>query len=341
VRAGLLFLLGMAIAAPLAAAQASCASGGSDSGGTAGDGGDDVSSDGPLGSEGGKDSGGGSGSSSGGAVSFSKACLDNAIEYCNQLQQCAPFLLQVEYGDESTCQSQLSPAFCMDIVTAPHTGWTAAGLEACAAARQKLSCQDFLYLKPPPASCRPTGTATDGAGCRYGSQCGSGYCRIPAGSMCGSCVALGNSASLCASSADCDSNLVCSGMGTCVAPAPLGGACDSMSAPCQNGLICSSGKCAVNGMVGASCDPDSGVGCDPALGAYCAAGSCAAVTVAMNTNTCGASPPTDCYGGGVCAGGFCSPPSGDGQPCEAGTDCLTPSTCNAGVCGLFHASMCH
>lgn len=337
VRAWLLLLFGTMVTAGLVAAQWSCASGGSDS-----PSGDDGGDDGALG-EGGPlpEAGKEGGSSSGG--NFTKACLDNAIGYCNQLMTCSPFLLQVQYGDEATCQSQLTPAYCMDIVTALHSGWTPAGLEACVAARQKLTCTDFLYGKPAPSACRPVGTGTPGQACRYDSQCGSGYCRIPPTSMCGTCVLLGNSGSPCTTSADCDVNLVCDGMGACAVPAASMGACNPLTMPCQSGQVCFNGRCEALGGLTASCDADSGIGCDYDQGAYCAMGTCSMITVgtSSSSDTCDNMTDTACSAGGSCLSGTCTPPSSDGQPCEAGTDCFSPSTCNAGTCGLFPASMCH
>ena len=336
-RLRLIILLGLLVQVALAAGQASCASGGSDSGGSSGDGGDDSTV-----VEGGPSDGGKKDSAPIVDASVSKACADNATSYCNQLSMCSPYLLSVQYGDVPTCQTQLSGAYCTDIVTAKGSGWTGAGLEACVAARQALPCQDFLYGKPAPAACRPTGTLPMGA-CRYDTQCGSGYCSIPAGMMCGNCVTLGISGQVCATLADCDGNLVCSGMNRCVAPAPTGGMCDPMTMPCANGMQCINGKCAVGGMANASCDPDSGIGCDPNLGVYCSSGTCSAITVAMVGSPCGISPPPPavCYGGGSCVAGSCVPPIADGQPCEGGVDCTSPSTCNSGTCGLFLASQCH
>jgi hypothetical protein len=335
VRAALVFFAGLGTLVAIAAGPSSCANGGL-AGGPSGDGGDDSTVDGaPV--EGGKDGGGGEAS----AASFAKACSDNATSYCTQLSTCYPFLLSVQYGDMPTCETQLAPAYCLDIVTAKGSGWTPAGLEACIAARQKLSCQDFLYLKPQPAACRPTGTLSSG-GCRYDSQCGTGYCSIPPASVCGNCVQLGNVGAVCASYADCDGNLMCSGMNRCAAPAPVGGGCDPMTTPCQNGLFCNNGKCEVAGAANAPCDPDSGIGCDYNQGVYCATGTCSAITVGMANSTCGSPPPpTVCAGDGTCSGGFCTPPVTDGQPCDGGINCTYPSTCNGGTCGLFSASQCH
>jgi hypothetical protein len=329
-----LVLLGLASAVGLSAFAAACASGQlSDS--TPSDGGDDSTIDGAS-PEGGGEGGSAEG---GGGTSLTQACSDNAAKYCAQLNTCSPFLLSTQYGDVVTCQTRLGGAYCSDIVTAKGSGWTGDGLEACVAARSKLSCTDFLYLRPAPAACRPTGTITSGS-CLYDSQCGAGYCRIPGGMQCGNCVQRGNTGAPCTTSNDCDGNLVCLAA-ACAAPVPLGAACNATT-PCQNGMVCLSGKCAQPGGVGATCSADAGgVDCDYALGAYCSGATCAAITVAMSASLCGgSSPPAVCYADGACQGGFCVPPVADGQPCDAGASCTIPSTCVAGTCGTPSAGQC-
>ena len=106
-----------------------------------------------------------------------QACSDNAAEYCAQLSTCSPFLLSTQYGDTVTCETRLAGAYCNNMVTTEGSSGTADGLEGCIAAREALSCTDFLYLKPAPSACRPTGTIASG-GCLWDSQCSTGYCRI-------------------------------------------------------------------------------------------------------------------------------------------------------------------
>jgi hypothetical protein len=329
-----LALLGVSSAVAFTALVIACASGGS-SGGASSDGGDDSTADGAVG-EGG---GGEGGTSDGGGTPVSKACADNASEYCSKLSTCSAFLLNTGYGDMPTCVLRLGGAYCNDIVTAPGSGWTGDGLEACVAARQALSCTAFLYQKPAPAACRPTGTISSGS-CLWDSQCGAGYCRIPSGMLCGDCVERGNTGAACATSNDCDGNLVCSG-GACIAPQSLGLPC-SATMPCEIGMQCLSGKCIQPGGIGASCDADAGgVDCDYNLGAYCDGTMCAAVTVAMSASICGGAPPAACYADGVCQSGFCVPPIADGQPCggDAGLTCTIPSVCpSSGVCSTPNAA---
>jgi hypothetical protein len=334
----LLGLLAFVSTAGVVALAAACASGSSDTGSSY-DGGDDSASEGAAPGEGGSSSGGEGGHPEGGGTSLMQACIDNDQDYCNKLSTCSPFFLQEVYGDMPTCVMVLLP-YCNAIVAAKGNGWTGDGLEACNTARDALSCTDFFYGKPQPSACRPTGTITTGA-CLFDSQCGTGYCRIAAGSQCGNCVQLGNTGAACASTSDCDGNLVCANS-ACAAPVPIGAACGATAA-CQNGAVCFNGKCIQPGGVGATCDADGGgADCDQgALGAYCSAGMCSAITVAMSASLCGGSPPSVCYASGSCQGGFCVPPIADGQSCDGGLGCTSPSTCNSGTCGTPNASLCH
>jgi len=234
--------------------------------------------------------------------------------------------------------TRLGGTYCNNIVTAKGSGWTGNGLEACVAARDALSCSDFLNSKPAPTACRPTGTITSGS-CLFDSQCGGGYCRIAPNMQCGNCVLRGNTGASCLTSNDCDGNLLCVA-GACTAPVPLGAVCNATT-PCQTGLVCLSGKCAQAGAVGAACSLDAGgIDCDYDQGAYCDGMECAAITVAMQVAPCGPSPLTVCFADGTCQLGACVAPVPDGQPCDAGPNCTTPSTCSAGVCSTPSAAQC-
>ncbi len=337
-----LAFFGFASAVGLAAYAVACASGGA-SGGSSGDGGDDSTVEGATGEGGGP---GGDGGTSEGGTSLMQACSDNAAKYCAQLSTCSPFLLSIQYGDMPTCVTRLGGAYCNNIVNAPGSGWTGDGLEACVTARAALSCTEFLYGKPAPSKCTPSGALANGSTCLFDTQCGSGYCHTLGGAQCGTCLPPGQLTALCTTDHDCDGNLVClvpsqGTTGTCTAPVPLDAVCNA-TAPCATGLVCLSGKCAQPGPVGAACSPDAGgIDCDYNLGAYCSGTSCAAITVAMISSLCGgSSPPSVCFADGACQGGFCVAPTADGQPCDAGLNCTTPSTCSGGVCSTPSASQC-
>jgi len=335
VRSGFLLAI-LVLPVGVAAVALACASGGSSGQPGGSDGGDESSlGDGPV--EGAEGASGDSGAGDGPGVSASQGCQDYVAGYCTQLATCSQFLLQVQYGDALTCQAQLLP-LCNDLAAAPGTGWTGAGLEACLAAHNKQSCSDFLYAKPLPKDCRPTGTLSNTA-CRYDAQCGTGYCSIPAGAACGNCISRGTTGALCTSASDCDGDLMCNGMGRCAAPSIAGLACDP-SSPCASGLVCIGGRCAAAAGDGGTCDQDAAANaCDYNLGYYCSGTSCTPITVTMSTG-CGGSPPAVCFASAYCSSGFCTPPTQDGQPCDGGVSCAAPSTCNAGTCGLVLAATC-
>jgi hypothetical protein len=331
--------VGLGFPIALAALPLACATGGGGNAGTGGEGGDEGSlvegGEGAVG-EGGIAEGGGEGST--GGTSAAKACADNASQYCMQLANCSSFLLDIEYGDQITCQTEVTPG-CMDALAAPGTGWTGDKLETCIAARAKLSCFNFFYAKPYPNVCTPTGRIGNAA-CLYDTQCGTGYCRIPTGKTCGTCVARGATGALCQSSDDCDGNLMCA-MGTCAAPSMIGGPCNGTTMPCANGLACVGGMCAVPGGVDAGCG-DAGGACDYNLGATCMGSSCAAVPVDTPGGSCTGPPTDECPSSSACLQGFCQAPIADMMSCDAGDGipCTPPDTCNAGTCSLFTASQC-
>ncbi len=330
-------LVGVSFVGGLAALPVACATSGGGNGASSGEGGDEGSpvegGEGAVGEGGGTEGGGDGGT---GGTSADKACADNASQYCTQLSMCSQFLLQTQYGDEITCEQAVQPG-CKDALAAPGTGWTGDKLETCIAARAKLTCEQFFYAKPYPNVCTPSGKLGNAA-CRYDAQCGTGYCRIPSGMMCGKCVQREATGGLCQTSDDCDGNLMCA-MGTCAAPSMLNGPC-SASMPCAQGLQCVGGTCIVAGGVDAGCGDAGGV-CDYNLGAVCTGSACGAIPVDTAGGSCSGPPMDQCPSSSVCMQGFCTPPVADMQSCDAGSiPCAPPDTCNMGTCSLFTASQC-
>ena len=217
-----------------------------------------------------------------------QACSDNAAEYCAQLSTCSPFLLSTQYGDTVTCETRLAGAYCNNMVTAEGSGWTADGLEGCIAAREALSCTDFLYLKPAPSACRPTGTIASG-GCLWDSQCSTGYCRIASGMQCGTCVERGNAGAPCTTSNDCDGNLVCTAV---CARCPC--LWDSRAAPlCRakaEWCVCRA-SASSPGALARAATPTLAASTATTTSARTATGTmCAAITVAMSASVRGLVP---------------------------------------------------
>jgi hypothetical protein len=287
---------------------------------------------------------------SGSTTSASKACADYAAAYCMQLEMCAPFLVTVQFPSDptptSSCVTRTTLA-CADTLAAPGTGWTGDLLEACVKAETALDCGTFLDGKPLPDACRVTGQVITSDPCRYDVQCGSGYCRYTPGASCGNCVTLGETGAPCTTSSDCDGNLMCTavgtGTGTCQPPSAVGGTC-SATIPCQQGLVCLTGVCTAPGSLGAACNPaNDGTDCDYDQGVYCdsIAKACKAYVVPQTGGPCG-TQGTTCAGGGTCYKSACVAPAQDGATCAptTGVDCLDPSTCQSGTCGLYTAAQC-
>ena len=282
--------------------------------------------------------GGDTGGGEGGGTSATKACGDWVSQYCMQLEMCANFLLVTTYGDKLTCSTQLQKE-CLDVLAAPGSGFTGDALEACKAKVAAEDCFTFLYGKPAPAACQIFGTTDNGKGCRYDSQCRSGYCKLSG--TCGSCVMRGLTGSPCTAAADCDSNLMCAGNSSCQPPQDTGATCD-MTHPCKQGLVCVGGTCAAEVAVGAACGASAV--CDYAQGAYCDSGSmtCKAYTIPMNGMPCDGNMTNVCFGGAACSNGSCVAAAPDGSMCDAmqGIGCVSPDTCTAGTCQLFSATQC-
>jgi hypothetical protein len=344
-------VLAFSLFSVLLAFASACANGGSgastpgDDGGPLDEGGDaTLKGDGPH-------PGGDGGSEGGAGTPAQKACDDNAVAYCTQLQMCAPFLMTIEYGSDDlmTCEAEVVPG-CLDALAAPGSGWTGDALEACVSARTALTCSAFLYGKPQPSACRITGQIATSEACLYDGQCGTGYCRVPTGASCGNCVTLGATGAPCTSPYDCDGNLMCAGSAgseTCQPPSSATGPC-STTQPCALGLSCIGGTCTAPGGVGATCAAkNNGADCDYNQGAYCdtTAGMCAAYTTAQPGDSCNGATHTICAADATCYQSLCVAPAQDGSTCNAasGLNCQPPDTCSAadgGTCALFSAKQC-
>ncbi|MEO7111554.1 MAG: hypothetical protein ABI183_14030 [Polyangiaceae bacterium] len=305
-------------------------------------------------------------------MSTDQGCNEQAAAICKKINDCSPFLLQSEYGDETTCSGQQKQA-CLALLQADGTSRTAGGASECASALRAQSCTDYAADTPLPACAAQPGSLTGGKPCIDDSQCTSAYCRVTSTSA-GACGLCANNpaaqlGATCSGSTPCDVGLTCVGGegGTiCAGLGQSGNAC-SADAPCAAGLICqtatsigdggfttTSGTCTALGSQGTTCsatllcDPTQGLACDPA------SKQCSAVTLApsdqicdndltlCSAGTCRASPEA-----GPEAGPddprICIPSSTVGGECDvnAGPDCMPPAQCTQHVCTLKQASSCH
>lgn len=273
------------------------------------------------------------------SVSFTKACADNAAQYCAQYNTCFPTGMHYAYGDTTKCAAIVAKS-CMFAVSVPDVGWTGDSLEACVTARSAMTCSDFLHGKNYPDTCYPKGTRADASNCLYGSQCQSAYCKIPSGQSCGACVPFAVQGAACNVTADCKPGLLCAGNKTCSAPAMQGDTCDDAH-PCSLELYCdktATMKCQKPGGFGAACDPMlASADCDYFQLAYCDGMACKTYGIAEDGQACGSimnQAYTLCAGGEGCVGGVCTMAGDVGALCDTskGLNCLSPSSCVAGVC---------
>jgi hypothetical protein len=272
-------------------------------------------------------------------TTLAKACHDNATTYCNQDDSCFHKGIVYSYGDVATCIAAIEP-LCNFAVSVPDVGWTGDSLETCITARSATTCGDFLHGTNYPSSCLPRGGRADAANCLYGSQCQSGYCKIPSGQSCGVCVEWAKQGAACTTTSDCDPGLRCAGNSTCQPAVTDGATCDTAH-PCSPELYCdpTSTKCTKPGSPPAVCDPTLGsADCDYFQAAYCDGTSkvCTPYGLANDGQACGyiMNVSTVCTGGEGCLSGICTAGGDQGILCDLskGLNCKPALQCISGVC---------
>jgi hypothetical protein len=300
-----------------------------------------------------------------GGITIARSCADVAFSRCNALHICSDAALEIRFGDLRTCEA-IFEGSCLNIVSAPGSGQTIAGAEACAAdlvqPNPKWQCSDYLFAQNPTPNCQlPTGSLTDGAACALPQQCKSGFCSVANGKMCGTCappIAVGAS---CAGLSACPRQYVCNApTQKCVGFANMGAAC-SPGQPCAAHLQCvgynpqsgAPGTCEqAASMAGGSCS-FQGAGCDVLDGLSCNAQTqlCATAQIQMPGEACGVvgNQQAYCYGGGDCVDGACRAAGLPGDRCDIvnGPSCITLANCivdadsgTSGTCQLSNASAC-
>jgi len=273
-----------------------------------------------------------------------QACQDFAESYCGRLNACAPFLMEVSYGDVATCASRLALT-CAPGLGAPGAHATPTDMEACAQAMANQSCEDALDNSQPSA-CMVPGGRVDDAGCGVGTQCQSGYCRPIPGTICGTCQPHSSAGGRCVIDADCSATLVCH-VGACVGPGVAGSPCGP-SEPCLRSLACVNGRCQAPVPAGGQCFAPTD--CDGTHGAYCDLfqQKCTPTRVAMTGEPCGLTDAgaVACIRGESCGNvkdgqGTCHPTAGDRAPCGPDIACLPPASCTlAARCTLPNPAAC-
>lgn len=286
------------------------------------------------------------------SISMEDACSAYATSTCNLLGRCQPSLLKMLYGDKEQCVTRRK--LICPLLFPPSSLTTPGDVKDCADALDASACT----ASSAPSACNPkAGNLPDGAACGADSQCASTYCERSVG-QCGTCVRRMPLGKACDTSLDCDFGLVClaqaSGGRTCVATTIVGaGQSCGMGKDCQPGLICSNSatpKCMTPLMVGATCDPANSA-CDGTQGSICDPQSkkCINIQYAAVGQPCeeGAALPTTCMASAQCSNqgssSICVAPAADGKSCNptASIGCMSPATCQNGVCALFDPASCH
>jgi hypothetical protein len=325
------------------AACSSCSSSSSKGGGSPqGDGGKMTMSD--------------AGSDTSSGPSAATACDDFATAVCGRLSACTPFTLSVGYGTMATCLQRIALA-CAPTLSAPGSTATPSQMETCVQAIGAESCDDWLD-NAQPSACSFTGSVAAGGPCGVDAQCQTSYCRLAAGTLCGTCTTRAmagqsspDGAPACVVDADCEATLVCN-MGVCMAPAAQGATC-GMAQPCLRTLSCVNGQCATPLTSGATCT--AATDCNGTTGGYCntISKTCQTTSVVGPMQPCGvvSNALAACSGGGQCANvnaqnqGTCYAPAADGAACGPGLGCVSPAACVPSgamyACALPNPAACH
>jgi hypothetical protein len=277
----------------------------------------------------------------GSVVGAAGACADLGAAVCARLEACAPFLLQLTYGNAATCAARYAAA-CTPALGANGTTATPTQLEACVQAVNAETCDDALD-NAELSACDFMGTLADGAVAGSGLQCQAGYCPPISGSACCQCTARVGVGSACSIDKDCSAGLICY-QSACTKPAASGATC-STSQPCLYTDACIGGTCQPALTNGATCQTT--FDCDFDHGWYCNAQTlkCAQAQAAGGGSPCGNINGNfiACSAGGQCINGACMAAAADGAACNAqsGPPCMQPAQCVMGNCMLPSPSMCH
>ena len=266
-------------------------------------------------------------------ISIDQACSDFTAAVCGRMRACTPFLLQTSYGDARMCAAR-SALQCKPTLAAPGSQASAAQLNACARAISLEGCDEALD-NPQPSACDIGGALAEGAPCAAGQQCQTGYCKMSAGGVCGTCVKRVGARYTCLADGDCVAGLVCD-RGACAAPGGADSPCGGALPACSRALTCLSGTCRKPSTIGARCA--SATDCDGNHGLYCnvLTRQCAQMLITTANQPCGVLHNTlvACAAGSTCLRGKCIPPAADGASCDFldGPECLPPAQCISGKC---------
>jgi hypothetical protein len=269
-------------------------------------------------------------------------CQGYAAALCAKEAQCDPTGLRVFYGDEAACARSTAEA-CLVVSVSPDVAWTAEARATCGAELAATTCDDYLTDRGPAACTAPPGLRKPGDYCRYNGQCDDGRCLAPTDSPCGRCVAStpGKPAgSACASSRECDVELVCLAK-QCAPASAEGGACAN-DLDCQGYLVCIAQVCRKSLDAGQPCTRHGECGIWGSCGT---AKVCIADTVVGPGQRCGKRPDGSydiCGQGATCDTDkeLCVAAASEGSACTGNDECPVSTLCLQQVCRAVEPAMC-
>jgi hypothetical protein len=274
----------------------------------------------------------GGGSGDGGALAA--ACASHAQAVCGLYGRCLAAIAPL-FPSGTSCETALADE-CVFASGLPGSSYGLAQIDACANLVNTSSCEAIIYgggLQ----SCRPSGQRDAGARCVASSQCQSADCDNFSNG-CGSCKP---GAGQSCTNTTCADDFVCQS-GVCVQTGWLGAPCGPTQ-PCRPFLTCSGGSCTKGAGIGASCSGFTD--CDIFAGAWCANGTCVAITFAKAGESCApfagvmCEAGLECYNSGASAACIVQPKKG--EACGGPADCAEPYECINGVCGFGNPATCN
>lgn len=286
----------------------------------------------------------GSAGTGGSGVDAETACKDLVSAVCGQYNSCAPFIVQLGYGDQATCEER-NTAHCLAWPDLSGSNLDAAAIETCADAYKAQSCQEFFTGAP--EGCRIPGDKADGAVCAANMECKGIICDSDTEGACGTCATILTSGAACdPMKSYCDTGLYCdSATKKCASEGKEGSTC-SADAPCAGAFGCNSGKCGAPLAEGVDCSMGD---CDIAKGLLCnqVSNKCEKIGVAKLGGACGFDTTTGaitlCEAGAQCDAsamnpmGKCIAQPKEGDSCvvdsqSGSSDCLEGLLCVNAKC---------
>lgn len=297
----------------------------------------------------GGEAGTGVGGQAGAGPTAEQACDQLASVYCNRLEECTPTLMDILYGDKTTCFERMSEP-CAAVLALPDTTKTPSWTSQCSALLNASSCEEVL-TRLPPTECTPApGARKAGATCADDGQCETSYCKFTVGLGCGLCAPKAAAGEGCDKDDDCVRGTGCAPDKKCAAYGVLDGPCD-LNHPCAGGLSCvgatsqAQGVCKVAGVGGQQCDSkeETKPGCNVLKGFFCNpyANLCQELKLAKGGEGCGVvgTSYAVCTSSAMCKltssySGTCLASAADGESCDNvdGPYCMPLSQCIAGKC---------